>query len=1238
MELFASTLREFKALTTARALTCLITRHLEVARLSRAPFAHLVRGTLAAAAGAAISCSCAQAQTAQFSGVLTAIGSGFSVPYSAAVDARGDVFVADVGSGLVKEIVAVNGTVSSSSTVIPVGSGFLTPVGVAVDGVGDVFVADAGNGNTVIGAVYKIVAVNGAVSSSSTVIQIASSFSFTNPDGVAVDGTGDVFVIDLSSNVYEILAVNGAVSSSSTVITINNSSFATPNGVAVDGVGDVFVSDGENSAVYEIVAVNGSVSTSSIVNMIGSGFSNPVGVAVDGAGDVFVADTARNGGGVYGIAAVNGAVSSSSTVNAVGGGFAGPAGVAVDGRGSLYIADSGHGVMDELQLNGVNFGSLPVATSTPATLSLYFTFDAPENINAPAVLTQGAARLDFRDAGTGTCTTNGPSHSYDTNATCTVNVTFKPTRPGLRRGAVNLYDTSGNLIATAYVYGTGTGPQVAFQPGTQSTLATGFSNPAALAVDGSGNVFVADNGNIPATLYEIVAVNGVVPPNSTPNTVTNSFSNPFALAVDGGGNVFVADRGAGFVYEMVAVNGGASFSARAQVGSGFSSPSGVAVDGSGNVFVTDPVLGNVYEIVAVNGVLSSTSTVNTVGSGFSQPYGVAVDANGNVFVTEPFHDGNVKEIVATGGAVSSSSVVNTVSSNFFYNPYGVAVDASGNVFVADSGYFVYEIVAVNGVVSSGSTVIAASSSIIGPQCVAVDGSGNVFAPDSSSDSVAEIDFSIPPALSFASTVVGGTSSDSPKTVTIANNGNAALTFPAPTTGLNPSISAGFTLEGSSTCPQSTPSNPATLAESASCIDRISFTPTAAGSITGSLLLTDTHLNAAGPAYATQTITLSGTATIGPAAKLETSAVSSTVASGGNLGTLTVSIEDVGGDVVTTSSAPVTTTITGPNGYSQTVTGTAVAGVATLNLSSLSLTTPGIYTVTTTSPNLTTATSSVTVTAGAAAKLATSAVPSTVASGGNLGALTASIEDANGNIVTSSSAPVTVTITGPNGYSQTVTATAVNGVANLNLSSLSLTTAGTYTLTITGAGATLTSTFTVAAAAPQDFDIATATVSASSSAPVIPGAAVDFTLTLSPTASNFSNPITLTATGLPPGATYSFSPSTITPGSASASSVLTVQTSSTGGSSAMIRVLDGSGLALALLTIPFGISRKRRGMLRRNQFFSVVVGLILLGGMAALTGCGSTNGFLGQPARSYTITVTGTSGSLSHSTTVVLNLQ
>ena len=799
------------------------------------------------------------AQTVQFNGAIRTLGSGFSAPFGVAVDRSGNVFALDESNNSVelKEIVAVNGSIPASPTVNTL-SGLYAPAGVAVDGSGNVFVTDYDPVSS-SGVVKEIIAVNGSIPASPAIKTLANGFY--TPTGLAVDGSWNVFVADYyespsnSGAVKEIVAVNGSIPASPT-IKILASGFFAPRGVAVDSSGNVFVGDYYTGLLTEIVAVNGSIPTSPAIKTLY--VDSPTGVAVDGSGNVFVSTCDSDSGyaAVKEIVAVNGSIPASPTINTLGSGFYDPSGVAVDGSGNVLVADSGNHAVKEIVAGG-NFGSVNVGSTSAAPLILYFTFNGAAVPLPTAVLTQGAAGLDFTG---GSCQADASYYIHDI---CTVNVTFKPTAPGPRYGAVELLDVSGNLLATGYVQGTGVGPQVNFLPGTQSSLGNGFNHPYGVAVDASGNVFVADESN--NAVKEIVAVNGSIPTSPTINTLGSGFNAPTGVAVDGNGNVLVADSGNGLVKEIVAVNGSIPASPTINtLASGFYDPSGVAVDGSGNVFATNSDAGSGYaavvEIVAVNGSIPASPTIKILGSGFYAPSGVAVDSSGNVFVVD-IYTSSLTEIVAVNGSIPDSPTIKTLASGLDY-PHGVAVDASGNVFVtsSDTTNAVKEIVAVNGSIPASPTINTLGSGFRSPYGVALAASGNVFVADFLNNRVEKLDFADPPSLSFAATMVGSESSDSPQLVTVTNNGNAALMFPIPATGNNPSIASGFTLGASTTCPESSTSSSevGTLTQGTSCTYAVDFNPVALGTTSGSLVLTDNHLNAAGPGYATQAIQLSGT--------------------------------------------------------------------------------------------------------------------------------------------------------------------------------------------------------------------------------------------------------------------------------------------------------------------------------------------------------------------------------------------
>jgi hypothetical protein len=191
-----------------------------------------------------------------------------------------------------------------------------------------------------------------------------------------------------------------------------------------------------------------------------------------------------------------------------------------------------------------SFGTVLIG-QTSAPVSLAFTFGGNATLGTPAALTEGATGLDFAIAGGGTCV---PGASFSTGNTCTLKVTFTPKYAGLRQGAAVLNDAAGNAIALAYVHGTGSGPQVSYLPYNSTSLGGGFYNPVSIAVDGNGNVFIADYSN---QISEI-------PPGCTSSScvtaVGSGFNQAAGVAVDGAGNVFVADTYNSAVKEIMAAS------------------------------------------------------------------------------------------------------------------------------------------------------------------------------------------------------------------------------------------------------------------------------------------------------------------------------------------------------------------------------------------------------------------------------------------------------------------------------------------------------------------------------------------------------------------------------------------------------------------------------------------------------------------------------------------------------------
>ncbi len=187
------------------------------------------------------------------------------------------------------------------------------------------------------------------------------------------------------------------------------------------------------------------------------------------------------------------------------------------------------------------------------------------------------------------------------------------------------------------------------------------------------------------------------------------------------------------------------------------------------------------------------------------------------------------------------------------------------------------------------------------------------------------------------------------------------------------------------------------------------------------------------------------------------------------------------------------------------------------------------------------------------------------------------------------------------------------------------------------GALLVNQWEAGGAASADFTIVLAGGS-SSSATVLPGGTVVESFTVSPAngAGVFANAIRLTASGLPAGATAVFSPASVPAGSGTTTVTLVIQLPQTSAGSEWAPLGGAAGrlapLTLALLLLPLA-GRLRRGGKRIGRPIS-----LLLLAMAGLSGCGSIGGSLGQTSQTYTVSVTGTSGTLSHSATVTLTVE
>ncbi|WP_206002760.1 NHL repeat-containing protein [Paraburkholderia polaris] len=397
-------------------------------------------------------------------------------------------------------------------------------------------------------------------------------------------------------------------------------------------------------------------------------------------------------------------------------------------------------------VTGLGSGSLALLDNGANTLTLQangpFTFTTPVAFNNAYSVTVGTQPLWQ------TCSVANGS------GTATANVTNVAISCAAAQAMVSTLAGSGTVGSAN---GTGT--------------AATFNKPEGVAVDASGNVYVGDRFNDMIRMITPAGVVSTLAGSSTPGTANGtgtaaSFDMPSGVAVDASGNVYVADTYGNKIRKITPAGVVSTLAGSGTVGSAdgtgtaasFDEPYGVAVDASGNVYVAD-TYGNKIRKVTPAGVVSTVAGSGTAGSAngtgtaasFNKPFDVAVDASGNLYVADG--DNNEIRMITQAGVVSTlagsgtaGSANGTGTAASFNQPFGVAVDASGNVYVGDASSNEIRMITPAGVVStlagSGTAGSAngtgTAASFNSPTHVAVDAGGNVYVGDWANSEIRKI--------------------------------------------------------------------------------------------------------------------------------------------------------------------------------------------------------------------------------------------------------------------------------------------------------------------------------------------------------------------------------------------------------------------------------------------------------------------------------------------------------------------
>ena len=699
----------------------------------------------------------------------TGAAASFNHPYGAVTDASGNIYIADQANNLIRKITtagvvttfAGSGTAGSANGTGAAAS-FSAPSGLAADASGNIYVADFGNQS-----VRMITSAGGVTTVAGT---------FTNPIDIAVDKSGNIYTVDKVDNLVQKLIPGGSVTSF-------GSGFSAPDGIAVDASGNVYVADASNrifkvtsAGVVSVFAGTGAVGA---VNGPGTTatFNNPGGLQVDAAGYVYVCDISNNlvrkispASLVNGLAGSGTAGSTNGTGTAAS--FNDPTAVAIDASNNLYVADANNNQVRKIvDLGYFITPTLPLGLSISGAGTIT---GIPRAAAAAKTYTISAFNIFGRYNTTVSITVDGaPVISYAGPQTYTTAVGITPLSPTNTGGAVS----AGAFGSVSSFVGT-TSPGSANGTGSGAT----FSGPLGIAIDGSGNIYAADEENnlirkiTPAGVVTTLAGSGAQGAANGTGTAA-SFNHPTGVAVDALGNVYVADQSNNLIRKISAAGLVTTFAGSGTAGSAngtgvaasFYLPTVIALDAAGNLYVTD-LLNNLIRKITTTGVVTTFAGNGTAGSAngtgtgasFHYPTGITVDGSGNVYVTDQLNH-EIRKITSTGvvttlaGNGTAGYADGTGAAATFYNPYAIAVDGSGNLYVADYNNNEIRLVTSTGVVTTlaGSTAagsangVGATATLNHPSGVALDGQGNLFEADYYNNEIREINvtgFTISPAL------------------------------------------------------------------------------------------------------------------------------------------------------------------------------------------------------------------------------------------------------------------------------------------------------------------------------------------------------------------------------------------------------------------------------------------------------------------------------------------------------------
>ncbi|MGD1095611.1 MAG: hypothetical protein ABSB35_26900 [Bryobacteraceae bacterium] len=524
-----------------------------------------------------------------------------------------------------------------------------------------------------------------------------------------------------------------------------------PQGLAVDASGNLYIADSLNSVIRM-------VSPSGIINTIAGngtpGYSGdgglatqaqlqfPGGIAIDNYGNIDIADTTNNvirqvfpGGNIITFAGVGVAGYAGDGAPATAAYLSHPADVAVDPSGNVYIADTENAVIRQVTTdNNIHTfaGDNTLGSSGDGGISTNAQLTQPQGVASDSsgniyIAEYGDGRVR-KVTVTKTVVTSGTISTIAGNGLFGFSGDGGAATSAMLAGAWSLtVDSSGNVYVAD------------------------LQNYRIRKISGTTISTIAGNG-----LYSYSGDGGLA--------ATSEMNAPHAVAVDAKGNVYVADTNndgvraitpQGLIYTLAGDSAPGYGGDNGPSGSAqLNHPQGVAVDAAGNVYIADTINERV-RVVSPTGVISTFAGSGKGGYGgdggpatsalMNQPRGLALDSSGNLYIAD-FYNSVVRKVskgiittVAGIGTSGFSGDGGQATAAQLFNPVAVAVDALGNLYISDSGNYRIRVVSPKGIintiagngtsVSTGDGGLAVNAQLAAPAGIVVDAAGNIYFSD-----------------------------------------------------------------------------------------------------------------------------------------------------------------------------------------------------------------------------------------------------------------------------------------------------------------------------------------------------------------------------------------------------------------------------------------------------------------------------------------------------------------------------